>query len=283
MDVHALASKLLQRAGELPGASRLLRRLANLYREGSVVSIRTGHAAGIRWRRRHRYVNGYWLGHYELPIQEALVRLLRPGAVFYDVGANAGFFTALAARLVGPEGQVYSFEPLPENLEALRDLVALNGFRQCEIVPRAVGREEGEAEFHVGPGGNAEAHLGDKRDGGESTLRVTLTCLDAFLADHRAPDLVKIDVEGAEADVLAGAERLLCEGTTLLIELHGHAVARTVAALLRERGYEFETLDGGRQEEPEAAHHFVARRAGGPATARAASAKIGAGPAQAGA
>src|SRR5688572_6197279 len=85
--------KLLQVAGRIPGVSSTLRWWAGRYADGSVVRIRSGLAAGYRWKRYHRYVNGYWIGHYELPIQETLRRELAPGDKFYDVGANAGFFT----------------------------------------------------------------------------------------------------------------------------------------------------------------------------------------------
>src|SRR6188472_1682389 len=88
-----LLSSIVYRLGRLPGIGRMLRRLARSYPEGSVTTIRAGDAAGMRWKRYHRYVSGYWLGIYEPEIQKALAVHLRPGGVFYDVGANAGFFT----------------------------------------------------------------------------------------------------------------------------------------------------------------------------------------------
>ena len=97
-----------------------LRCYANRFEDGGVVRIATGYGAGMKWKRHHKHVNGYWTGQYEFAIQQALSRHLKDGHTFYDVGANAGFFSLVAARLVGPAGQVYSFEPLPENVQTCR-------------------------------------------------------------------------------------------------------------------------------------------------------------------
>ena len=84
-----ITAQLLKTAGDIPLINQALRRVANFYPENSLVRIKSGHAAGLLWRRHHRYVNGYWLGHYEFAIQEALRRELKPGQRFFDVGANA--------------------------------------------------------------------------------------------------------------------------------------------------------------------------------------------------
>src|SRR5882672_9992409 len=100
-----ITADLINGLGQLPGAGTLLRWWARRYREGSVVSIARGSAAGMKWRRHHRYVNGYWIGIYELPLQRAIARELESGNVFYDVGANAGFFSVLGATRVGQTGR----------------------------------------------------------------------------------------------------------------------------------------------------------------------------------
>src|SRR2546430_4472557 len=110
-----ITAQLLKTAGDLPLINLALRRVANFYPENSTVRIRSGHAAGLLWRRHHRYVNGYWLGDYEFAIQEALRRELKKGQRFFDVGTNAGFFTLLAARLVGRGGHRVGFDPSSEN------------------------------------------------------------------------------------------------------------------------------------------------------------------------
>ena len=84
-------------------------------------------------------------GTLEPPVQEALRRLIAPGAVFYDVGANVGFFTILGARLVGPAGRVVAFEPVPACARAVGRNIELNGFAHAEIREAAVGAAGGRA------------------------------------------------------------------------------------------------------------------------------------------
>src|SRR5262249_9898465 len=159
------------------------------------VTIQSGFAAGLKWKRHHRYVNGYWIGNYEHDIQRAIVRLLGPstrGRVFYDVGANAGFFSVLAAKHVGPSRRVFALEPLPENIASIQEQIALNQLEQVELVPRAVGAALGTSEFSFPEDENSIAHLGPARAKGERTTVVEVTSLDAFVKDHPRPSLVKI-------------------------------------------------------------------------------------------
>ncbi len=248
-------------AGRVPVLGSLLRSFARRYAEGSVVEIKQGLAAGLRWRRHHRYVNGYWIGHYELPIQEALRRELSPGQTFYDVGANAGFFTLVAARLVGAQGKCVAFDPLPDNIESIREQVELNALSHCAVVPEAVSEQPGTASFSFASAGDSQGHLGGSRRPGERAIEVKVTTLDVAMADHGAPHLVKVDVEGAEAQVLKGAATLLSKARpNWLIELHGPECERDVKRILSAHGYRFFDLHG--QELPPEAdlpHHFLAK------------------------
>src|SRR3954452_16330369 len=117
------SARVIEAIGRIPGVGRLLRWVARHYPEGSVVTIKHGEAAGLKWKRHHRYVNGYWIGQYELDIQAALKRELKPGQTFFDVGANAGFFTLVAAKIVGASGKCVAFDPLPMNQESIREQV----------------------------------------------------------------------------------------------------------------------------------------------------------------
>src|SRR6266540_171834 len=82
-------------------------------------------------------------GWLEVSVQEALRRLLAEGDVFYDLGANVGFFALLGARFVGPAGRVYAFEPVPESAEAARTNAELNGLLNVTVVQKAVGAAAG--------------------------------------------------------------------------------------------------------------------------------------------
>ena len=117
------------------------------YRRGSV-RVNAGLADGLRLPAAHIPVShahaGLLMsGLLELPVQEAMRRLLGPGDVFYDVGANVGFFALAGARQVGPAGAVYAFEPVAENAAAIRAATELNGLAQVEVIEQAAGRAAG--------------------------------------------------------------------------------------------------------------------------------------------
>jgi FkbM family methyltransferase len=242
-----MLGELLRRAGRVPGVSHLLRAWAEMYREGSVTTIRTGLARGMRWRRHHRYVNGYWIGHYELDLQAVLARELRPGAVFFDAGANAGFFSLAALALVGPAGRCVSIDPDPDNCASIREQQELNRLGNWTVVPAAVADAPGRRVFSRVRPGHVGGHLRELRDFELATedFEVEAVTLDALAERHGPPDFLKIDVEGAEIAALRGAAGLLSgRRPTWLIELHGGDRARQAAALLAEAGYDVSDIDG---------------------------------------
>ncbi len=181
---------------------------------------------------------GYVLGTSEPHVQQALELLVAPGMTVYDVGANVGFFAMIAARLVGPEGRVICFEPVAENAGFIARNAELNGFRHVTVRHEALGRTDGEATFLLSetPGWGKLAGVGDVPPGARGTITVPVRRLDGLLAAERLPppDLIKVDVEGAETAVLAGATDLLgARHPILVIELHGtnHDVAQALDAL----------------------------------------------------
>lgn len=239
-------TQLLNWAGNVPVVSTALRWYAHQFRDGSVVTIRHGGAAGYRWKRYHRYVNGYWIGHYELRIQRVLRRHLRRGETFYDVGANAGFFMLVAARIVGPQGRCVAFDPSPENHASVVEQLGLNRLSNCQAACTAIGARDGTAVLSSEFPGASTAHLG-KSAVGELQSEVTVTTLDAARAQFGEPDFIKMDIEGAEVDALRGARRVLAETRpNWLIELHGAECQRSVEQILSGAGYEFFGVDGGR-------------------------------------
>src|SRR5262249_41973037 len=143
--------------------------------------------------------------------------------VVLDVGANVGSYTLLFAMWAGAAGRVFAFEPAPEAREGLRMHVALNGLAdRTEIVPVAASSAVGTARFHVdgSSGANAIAAAGQRGDA--ASIDVETTTIDAFCERRRLrPDVIKIDVEGAELDVLRGARRVLRQpGLQAFLEFH---------------------------------------------------------------
>jgi len=185
-------------------------------------------------------------GTLEPPVQEALRRLLAPGDVFYDIGANVGFFTLVGARLVGPEGRVVAFEPVPWCARAVGRNIELNGFAHAQIQQRAVGAADGRARLLV-VGEASWSHLestgrhADVRD----EIDVEVVSIDSLVGAGTIPppDVLKIDTEGAELQVIEGArETIARHGPAIVCELHDTNAA--FVALMDELGYAATNLDG---------------------------------------
>ncbi len=240
-------ARIISACGRVPLVGASLRKVARLYPEGSVTNIRSGHLAGYRWKRSHRYVSGYWLGIYELAIQECLVRELQSGDVFYDVGANAGFFSLLASKCVGPTGRVYAFEPLPENICSIRSQLELNGIENCTVVEAAVSDCQSKIEFCNGSTTSTAHILGLRnRVGEDNVFSVNATTIDGFARDAVPADFIKVDIEGAEIMALRGASSCLGgdHPPRMLIEFHGEELVREGCSVLSGYDYDLLSLTG---------------------------------------
>lgn len=196
---------------------RPLRFLLKMLPEDEPLPILSGPLRGYRWIPASS-VKSCWLGIYESAKLRQICEHVRPGGVFYDIGAQAGYHALLAARLVGPEGRVYAFEPLPRNLEYLSRHLTVNGISNVEIVRAAVSSEGGECAFDPGPGFMA-GHLS-----AAGTLRVPAVSMDSWIwsAQHPLPpSVLKIDVDGAELKVLQGAVRTIRQARpAILLDTH---------------------------------------------------------------
>jgi FkbM family methyltransferase len=218
---------------------RLVRLPLRLVPRNLTVRVLQGPLKGRKWVAGAADA-GCWLGSYECAKQHAVARALKPGMVFFDVGAHVGFYTLLASVLVN-DGRVFAFEPLERNAALLEKHVRLNGITNVTLFRLAVGDRPGTARFQVG----RSSSMGKlSADGG---LPVEVASLDDLHARGviPAPDVVKIDVEGAEALVLRGASRLLSEGRPVLfLATHGRQVHGECLDFLRARGYTCRTLTG---------------------------------------
>ena len=178
---------------------------------------------------------------YEAPLSRLLKRLLNPGDVFVDVGANHGWFSLLAASLVGATGKAIAFEPQAKISNRLRTSASLNRFNNLLVRSQAVGDREMSASIVCpDPLNSGLVHV----EADESSSQLSVRPLDDLLTDT-TPALIKIDVEGYEARVLDGMTRLLSTRTLkhIVIEVHPallqhyEASESAVAHRLRSRGY----------------------------------------------
>lgn len=170
-------------------------------------------------------------------------RLLTAGSVAYDLGANYGMHTLLMARLVGVNGRVFAFEPVPETFAALTENVALNGFRNTILIQSALAERSGLLGFEP-TSSTATGHLSDAT----AKHAVQVTTLDEFVLQlgNRAPTFLKIDVEGAESRVLQGGMQVLRQfRPDLLIELHTPEQDRAVGRILQSLDYSVTRIETG--------------------------------------
>lgn len=218
------------------------RRLIGRFLGGDRV-IAGGVGAGLRINADGG-IAGYVVGTTELEVQQRLAQLVKPGDVVYDIGASIGFMTVICARLAGPGGRVVAFEPSPGAAERLRHNVALNGFENVTIVEAAVADAVGTgrmAENDAYVWGRLE--LGDTPANGQA--QVAVTTIDEGIASGElpAPDVVKIDIEGAEGAALRGMAATLREHRpVLLVEIHD--TFAVVRGLLESQGYAVTELEG---------------------------------------
>lgn len=213
--------------------------------------ILSGPARGGRWVVGSA-PHGAWLGTLERDKLRRFTAFLRPSATVWDIGANVGLFTLPAARGVGPTGRVVAFEPFLQNLEHLDRHLALNALGNVTVVRAAVAAEPGwltmsegdsPSEFHADPAG---------------TWRLPAITLDGWRreTDAEAPSLVKIDVEGAEGEVLTGgAETFSATRPPIFLALHSESARATCGALLKSWGYRISSLD---TEPPERSVEWLA-------------------------
>lgn len=245
---NALFHRVKAAVEAVPGAHRAYKWLTTRTGEGKVYELARGPMAGLRWRRRNVLPFWYHLGVYEPETSRFLAAHLRPGDTFWDLGANAGYHTLMGARAVGPTGRVIAVEPDPGTCAILREQLELNGVGHCTIVQAAVSDRAGTARLvqrASDPRANALEEIDnpaiDNRVG--TVIEVPSLTLEELAARYPAPDLVKMDIEGAEVQALPGGRALLSAAkrpARLLVAVHGDAARDFCRDFLQGVGYEAE-------------------------------------------
>jgi FkbM family methyltransferase len=210
------------------------------------VQVQRGPAQGLWLHLNPRTGRTYFEGAGEPEVQNALQRYLHPGMIFYDIGANIGFFSLLAARIVGENGRVIAFEADPEIATRLRVHVTRNDFRAISVEEKAVWSEPSTVFFaRTDPATSPDRGLGHivATDVGD-TIQVNAVSLDKYVQTVPAPDFLKCDVEGAEVEVFRGAQRLLTEKHPgILCEMHSDSNRRLLLEMFARLGYACKSLD----------------------------------------
>ena len=224
-DVAVLADHLVQLESKFANANRMIETLTNrnvlvLRNEMLRASLRLSVCTD---RRPCRLATFLLEGKsWEQEISSLLDLILKPGMTFVDIGANVGFHTLHSARAVGLSGAVIAFEPAPKVFQLLQRSVHLNGLGAiCRCMNLALSSSEGLPALHVSAvcGHNSLYHPGDEEE--ESELQVKTARLDSVLIEAQRIDVVKMDVEGAELDVLEGMKHILDKWDIVLIAEYG--------------------------------------------------------------
>jgi FkbM family methyltransferase len=238
----------------VPWLARLVRRGLNRAAPRQIVQVRVaaGSLAGTAIWLDLQTEKDYWLGTYELELQEAIQHWVRPGMVAYDVGANIGYISLMLAKAVGAGGYVYAFEALPANVQRLRQNLADMTFgARMEVQQVAVVARAGEVDFLVGPSGGtgkAEGSAGRSNLAYVQQVSVPGISLDEFVyqAGHPAPQVIKLDIEGGEVLALPGMRKVLRQARPiLLMELHGPESAQGTWQELCAASYRIRRLAPG--------------------------------------
>lgn len=194
-------------------------------------------------------------GTQEIEQSRCLVKLLQRDQVFFDVGANVGFYSLLGSKAVGAKGRVVAFEPAPRNLAFLHRHLRLNKASNVTILPLACADVLSTQPFNLGEN-NALGHLDENAESNTGTslqfspLLVATVSLDDVVEKLRLkPDVIKIDVEGAELRVLEGATGILkCIRPSLLLSVHSDRLREACLAYLRKFDYCLEPLNSSAVE-----------------------------------
>ena len=215
----------------------LYRAFAWIWRFRTLVVCESAFANDIAPTILRRRFFGYWLhldvsrsnaqqllfleGTRYIGERKLLWSLARPGSVVVDIGANIGYYTLLIEARVSRSGKIIAFEPEPDNLIELRLNVEQNLLKNVEIRPFAVGATPGVVAFARGING------GVSEDGAllaDTAIKVPMVALDDVL--DGPVDLIKIDVEGYEGEVLAGARKVIERWRpNLFVEIHPRMIA----------------------------------------------------------
>jgi FkbM family methyltransferase len=201
----------------------------------------------------------FWRGYYSLEELLVLEKLLRPSDIFFDIGANTGEFTLFAAKRL-QSGQVYAFEPASHMYNKLSMHAERNSLSHVHLFKLALADSEGETllysptiNFSDGSVHNGIGSLfsGRFRQSTEHQEVIRLTTLDRFVQEHGVPhiDLMKIDVEGAELQVLRGAEQVIRRSLPrIIIEIDKRNIQRSgydtrdIIRFLHEIAYDLHTI-----------------------------------------
>lgn len=219
-----------------------------------VVSLHKGNETTVgpfrvRFDRRDRVISKKLIlyGAHEKREIDLLCSLVRPGDQVMDVGANIGIYSLYLSRAVGRTGRVIAVEPDPDNLALLKENLEINGCANVTVLPCALGEQSGEARLFQNDDNRGNLSFADLGETGESVCIAVRRSEDALEELGLRPTVAKIDVEGAEPQVISGlADRkpdtMLFEFVPEHLRAQGHDPRAFLDSLV-EDGYALYLVD----------------------------------------
>lgn len=149
-------------------------------------------------------------GIYEDFETDLVKKEVRQGDVVIDIGANIGYYTTMFAKLVGNSGKVFAFEPDPTNYELLKKNIDANGFTNVILEQKALSDNHGKMMLNLNNKNTAGHHLDFKNENSVNSVKVDVLSLDDYFSDKNIDiNFIKMDVEGAESNVIKGMPNIL--------------------------------------------------------------------------
>ena len=193
-------------------------------------------------------------GVYEALETSIFKKNLKEGDVVIDLGANIGYYTLMAAEIVGDKGKVYAFEPDPTNFKVLTKNVKSNKYKNVVLINKAVSDTSKKGKLYLSKTNIGSHQIYDSKEE-RATLDIELVSLDNYFKDKKI-DFMKMDVEGSEGKVFLGAKDLIQSNKNLKIltefspnELKDSGIEpERYLDLLLENGFKLQMVDKGKNE-----------------------------------
>jgi len=225
-----------------------------VFSNGRIITIPFGPLSKFKWVCNQDHQFWMPLGIYEKETTHWLMKTINSGDVFFDVGANAGYFSLLGSKCVGEAGKVISFEPIASNCNTIQGHLVANQVNNVVVETLAVSKDTGKCSFQI-ENNNANSHmesvaLNHQVSDPMSIIEVDSISLDDYITSHGiVPNVIKVDVEGAEKLVLDGATELLkAFDCYWIISTHSHDLYKECEYIMKKNGYEVESLFGFHHE-----------------------------------
>ena len=242
--------------GKIPGISRFYDFIFNrLWLNKDTIEVQGSqlyvNSSGLPKSYKKAF-RDYIMLDWEKRTTEKFKEVVKGGDVVLDLGANMGFFTLLAAKIVGTKGRVYAFEPNPTNYNLLIKNIELNGYDNVLATQKAVSNKSGKVKLYLCEddiGNSTIYEYGEERQ----TIEIETVALDSFFkGKENHIDVIKMDVEGAEMAAFLGMDQIIrenkdikifCELYPVLMKAMGYSPEEFVGKLLHDYHFTVAPID----------------------------------------